>query len=127
MKNEHTKSQKQTEAEDRALKERLGRLSEGLAKRRQKKAAEFVPVAKFGPDMARALSLGAEFIGAILLGGALGLGFDYLVNSRPLGLILFLLLGFAGGVLIVIRGATKLSSGSAETSVETQSQEADGR
>lgn len=89
--------------------DRLARLAAALDARRSKSGASV----DFGfsgasPGLARALTLGTEFIGAILAGAGFGLGFDYLVGSRPLGLILFLLLGFAAGVLIVIRSAAKL-------------------
>jgi len=114
-------------AADKRLRERLGQLDTGLTQRRNKvKQTSFTPTTKFGPDMAKALSLGTEFMGAILLGGALGLGFDYVVNSRPLGLILFLLLGFAAGVLIVIRGASRLTTQS-NTTIEQISPETTGK
>ena len=97
--------------DEAALKERLTSLGASIASR--KKKPDGPPSFGLGgdtPGMAKAMTLGTEFIGAILLGCAIGLGIDYLVGSGPLGLILFLLLGFAAGVLVVIRGAAKLSS-----------------
>lgn len=93
------------------LTNRLSRLGETLATRKAKyQASAKVGSGVYSPGMAKALTLGTEFIGAILFGSAVGLGFDYLLGSRPLFLILFLLLGFAAGVFIVIRGAARLTA-----------------
>jgi ATP synthase protein I len=55
--------------------------------------------------IARGLRLSAELVGGVIVGAGLGLGLDYLLGSSPWGLFLFLLLGFAGGVLSVMRSA----------------------
>jgi ATP synthase protein I len=55
--------------------------------------------------MARGLRLSAELVGGVIVGAGLGLGLDYLLGSSPWGFIVFLLLGFAGGVLSVMRSA----------------------
>jgi ATP synthase protein I len=55
--------------------------------------------------MAQALRLAAEFVAGILLGGAIGWGFDRLFNTSPWGLIAFVLLGFAAGALNAARSA----------------------
>ena len=55
--------------------------------------------------IARGLRLSAELVGGVIVGAGLGLGLDYLLGSSPWGFIVFLLLGFAGGVLSVMRSA----------------------
>lgn len=57
------------------------------------------------PGMAMALRLGADFVAGVVIGGALGWGFDRLFGTSPWGLIVLLLLGFAAGVLSVLRTA----------------------
>jgi ATP synthase protein I len=55
--------------------------------------------------MARGLRLSAELVGGVIVGAGLGLGLDYLLGSSPWCFIVLLLLGFAGGVLSVMRSA----------------------
>ena len=54
-------------------------------------------------DLARGLKLSSEFIAGVVVGTLLGFAFDYLLGTAPLGLIVFLLLGFAAGVVNVMR------------------------
>jgi len=56
-------------------------------------------------DFGQAFRLATEFIAGILVGAAIGWGVDRLFGSSPWGLIVFLLLGFAAGVLNVLRSA----------------------
>ncbi|MGF7156873.1 AtpZ/AtpI family protein [Bartonella heixiaziensis] len=53
--------------------------------------------------VARAVKLSSEFLASIIVGVVLGLGFDKLVGSLPWGLVFFLFLGFAAGVLSILR------------------------
>ena len=59
--------------------------------------------------MALALRVASEFVSAILVGAAIGYGIDWLLGSSPWVMILFLLLGFAAGVLNVMRSADEFS------------------
>ncbi|WP_299811160.1 AtpZ/AtpI family protein [uncultured Roseibium sp.] len=52
---------------------------------------------------AHAMKLSSEFIAGILVGAGIGWVFDQWLGTSPLGLIVFLLLGFAAGVLNVLR------------------------
>lgn len=52
-----------------------------------------------------ALRLSSEFIAGIAVGAALGWFVDRFAGTSPWGLIVFLLLGFAAGVLNVLRSA----------------------
>jgi ATP synthase protein I len=55
--------------------------------------------------LARGLRLSAEFVAGILVGAGLGWLIDHLAGTSPWGLMLFLLLGFAAGVLNMMRAA----------------------
>jgi ATP synthase protein I len=55
--------------------------------------------------LGRALRLSAEMVGGVIVGAGLGLGLDYLLGTSPWAFIVLLLLGFAGGVLSVMRSA----------------------
>lgn len=54
-------------------------------------------------ELAQGLKLGAEFVSGILVGAGLGYVIDGWLDSSPFGLIIFLLLGFAAGVMNVLR------------------------
>jgi ATP synthase protein I len=60
--------------------------------------------------MARAYRLAAEFVAAILVGLGLGWGVDQLFGTTPWGMIILLLLGFAAGVLNVVRAAAEMNA-----------------
>ena len=93
------------------LDQRLERLSQALSDER--KARE--PVSRQRNSGAagygQALRMSSEFAAAVLVGAILGWGLDVVAGTSPFGLVVFLLLGFAAGVLNVIR-----SSGSLKTS-----------
>ena len=60
-------------------------------------------------ELAQGLKLGAEFVSGILVGAGLGYVLDGWLGSSPFGLIVFLLLGFAAGVLNVLRSIGKVA------------------
>jgi len=51
----------------------------------------------------QAVRLSGEFLAGVIVGAALGLGFDQITGLTPWGLVVFLLLGFAAGVLNILR------------------------
>lgn len=53
----------------------------------------------------QAIKLSSEFVAAIAVGAGLGWLIDKVAGTSPWGLIVFLLLGFAAGVLNVLRSA----------------------
>ena len=55
--------------------------------------------------MAVGLRLSSELVAGVVVGAALGWGFDRLLSTSPWGLIVFLLLGFVAGVVSVMRTA----------------------
>lgn len=58
---------------------------------------------------AQAIKLSSEFLAGIVVGIVLGLGFDKLVGASPWGLIVCLFLGFAAGVLNVLRSVGRVA------------------
>ncbi|MGQ3674441.1 AtpZ/AtpI family protein [Xanthobacter sp. TB0139] len=54
---------------------------------------------------ALAFRLGAEFVSGTLVGALIGYGVDTLLSVSPWGLIFFTLVGFAAGVLNMMRAA----------------------
>ncbi|MGE0752936.1 MAG: AtpZ/AtpI family protein [Variibacter sp.] len=100
-------------AEEAALSARLRHLGEGLGRAGVGRPVEPPSGTRGQADpsaMARGLRLSAELVGGVIVGAGLGLGFDYLVGSSPWGFIVFLLFGFAGGVLTVMRSAGVIPS-----------------
>jgi len=55
--------------------------------------------------IARGFRLSAELIAGVLVGAGIGWLLDRWLGSSPLGMIVFLLLGFTAGVLNVMRAA----------------------
>ena len=57
----------------------------------------------------QAMKLSSEFIAGIAVGAGMGWGIDRFAGSSPWGLVVFLLLGFAAGVLNVLRSVGKVA------------------
>ena len=55
--------------------------------------------------MARGFRLSSELVAGVVVGAVIGWGFDRLLSTSPFGLILFFLLGFAAGVINLMRAA----------------------
>lgn len=88
-------------AEEAALSSRLDRLG---AKLEAHKAAEEAAKSRGQPSgFARATKIASEFVAGVIVGGGIGWGFDRAFGTAPWGMILFVLLGFAAGVLNVLR------------------------
>ena len=65
----------------------------------------------------RGFRLASEFVAAIVVGAALGWGVDRIFGTMPWGMIVLLLLGFAAGVLNVIRATAELNAAAAKLPV----------
>src|ERR1700726_76253 len=98
--------------DEAALSARLQRLGEGLGRQRAEDpsndAAENRAATASG--YARGFRLSSELVAGVLVGAGLGWGIDRLFGVAPWGLIVFLLLGFAAGVLNVMRSAGVVAS-----------------
>ena len=95
-----------------ALSARLARLGEGLARQR----AEQTPDVRSenrgatASGYARGFRLSSELVAGVIVGAGLGWFIDRWFGVAPWGLIVFLLLGFAAGVLNVMRSAGVVAS-----------------
>ena len=65
-----------------------------------------------GQGLARGMRLSAELVGGVLVGAGLGWIFDRALGTSPWGFIVFFLVGFAAGVVNVVRSAGAAPSGS---------------
>ena len=89
---------------DDALSQRLRDLDRRITQVKPEVEPEAEPQER-RKGMALAFRLSADFVAGVLVGAAIGWGLDWLLGSSPWGLIVFLLLGFAAGVLNVLRSA----------------------
>jgi ATP synthase protein I len=94
--------------DEAALSARLERLGEQLAHAQPSHRSESTAAQRSRSDssaMARGFRLSTELVAAVLVGAAIGWLIDRWLGISPWGMIVFLLLGFAAGVLNVIRAA----------------------
>jgi ATP synthase protein I len=94
-------------SEEAVLSARLKRLGERLGQH-PGRPVDNSPAAAPAADpsaMARGFRLSTELVAGVLVGAALGWLLDRWLGISPWGLIVFLLLGFAAGVLNVMRAA----------------------
>jgi ATP synthase protein I len=102
------------QAEEAALSARLRSLGERLDQIGPRSGAGSGPASRSGTDMsgfARGMRLSAELVGGVVIGFILGWLFDRWLGTSPWGLIVFLMLGFAAGVLNVMRSAGVVQGG----------------
>jgi ATP synthase protein I len=92
--------------------ERLQRLNAALdkAQRDRDAASAHGPRPGAGPGLGLAMRLASEFVVEILVGGAIGWVIDHFAGTSPWGLLVFLLLGFAAGVVSLLRGIGAMAS-----------------
>jgi ATP synthase protein I len=99
-----------------ALSARLQRLNEGLGQARDRGAAgrssdgSGAQRAATASGYAKGFRLSSELVAAVVVGAGIGWLIDRGLGISPWGLIVFLLLGFAAGVLNVMRSAGLIAS-----------------
>lgn len=94
--------------------ERLKRLEERL---QAAEAARTEPMPRLGAKFTQgslAWRMVTELVSGLLLGLAIGWGLDSLFGTLPVFLVLFVLLGFAAGVRVMLRTADEVRSKRAE-------------
>lgn len=62
--------------------------------------------------MARGLRIGTEFVAAVLVGAGIGYLIDLGLGTSPWGLLVLLVMGFAAGILNVIRVVAEMNAAS---------------
>src|SRR5205085_7412319 len=93
-------------AEEAALSARLQRLGERLKKKSSTRPDETESSPRSDPSaLARGFRLSSELVAGVLVGAFIGWALDRWLGISPLGMIVFLLLGFAAGVVNVVRAA----------------------
>jgi ATP synthase protein I len=98
--------------EEADLSARLQRLGERLDRQTgTRRQVESGPGSKSDPSaIARGFRLSIELVGGVAVGAFIGWALDRWLGISPWGMIVFLLLGFAAGVVNVMRAAG-ISSG----------------
>jgi Uncharacterized protein conserved in bacteria len=91
------------------LEQRRRKLEDALAARQSASNGEGGAQNTKGGGFGNAFKLSGEFIGGVVVGIGLGWFFDQLLGTTPWGLIVFLLLGFAAGVLNVLRATGRVA------------------
>jgi ATP synthase protein I len=81
----------------------LEKLAARVAEVRQERSEREPKVAIDRSGMSAGLRMASEFASAILVGGLLGYGVDFLLKTSPWGLLVGLALGFSAGTVNLIR------------------------
>ena len=99
--------------DEAALSARLQRLGEGLAQKRAADPSNDASEnrAATASGYAQGFRLSSELVAGVVVGAGLGWGIDRLFGISPWGLLFFLLLGFATGVLNVMRASASGQGG----------------
>ena len=96
---------------DTGLEQRLESLEARLNERRPraKEAGKEAGPVDARSGYAVAIRLSSGFISAILVGAGIGYLLDTFVGTTPWGMIVFLLIGFAAGIVNVLRSSGEMS------------------
>jgi ATP synthase protein I len=104
--------QRQMSPEEKAAFEgRISDLGQRLDKVKAQRASDAdadLDAEMRGRGMAYGLRMAAELVAAVIVGGAIGYGLDRWLGSTPWLFLLFFVLGFAAGVLNVVRAYEKM-------------------
>jgi len=98
----------QLPADEAALSARFQRLGERLGQVHPDRPSESNRGQSPSADssaIARGFRMSTELVAGVFVGAAIGLLLDYWLGISPWGLLVFLLLGFAAGVLNLMRAA----------------------
>jgi ATP synthase protein I len=107
--------------------ERLKRLEDRIDAAR---ASRVEPVSRVGAKYTQsslAWRMVTELVAGMLLGLGVGWGLDSLFGTRPVFLVLFVLLGFAAGIRVMLRTAAEVREGRAEGALMRPPQAANER
>lgn len=110
--NDRGPGKRQISPEDKAAFEgRISDLGQRLDKvkaQREADANSDLDAEMRGRGMAYGMRMAAELVAAVIVGGAIGYGLDRWLGSTPWLFLLFFVLGFAAGVLNVVRAYEKM-------------------
>jgi ATP synthase protein I len=85
-----------------------GRIARARAERSSEQAAPAQGQAGLS-GASRGYRLASEFVAAIVVGAGLGFGIDSIFSTRPWATVILLLLGFAAGVLNMVRATAEMN------------------
>jgi ATP synthase protein I len=102
-----TGPEKPPPADEAQLSTRLRRLGDELGREQARDAGNIHrgPAAGDASAFARGFRLSTELVAGVLVGAIIGFALDRGLGISPWGLIVFVLLGFAAGVVNVMRSA----------------------
>lgn len=110
--NDRSPSQRQMSREEKAAFEgRISDLGERLDKVKAQRQADTeagLDAEMRGRGMAYGMRMAAELVGAVIVGAFIGIGLDWLIGTKPWLFLLFFFLGFAAGVLNVVRAYERM-------------------
>lgn len=89
--------------------ERLSALEARLAQAKGKPAPEKTQTGKAFSQGEMAWRMVIELVSGMLLGLSIGYGLDYVFGTIPVFLVIFVLLGFAAGVRVMLRTAQSMN------------------
>ncbi len=90
---------------------RIADLDDKLGKVRAQRDAEAhadLDAEMRGRGMAYGMRMAAELVAAVIVGGIIGWGLDWVLGTKPWLFLLFFLLGFAAGILNVVRAYERM-------------------
>lgn len=96
-----------------SLKAKTGSLAERIRKARSDRSASEAARTMRQGEMTgagRGLRMASEIVAAVIVGAILGFGLDSLLGTRPLFLVVMFMVGFAAGVLNVVRAAADMNA-----------------
>jgi ATP synthase protein I len=95
--------------DEAALSARLQRLGDRLGRERrsENRDTDRESAGAEASGFARGMRLSTELVAGVIGGAAIGWALDRLLGTSPWGLTVFLLLGFAGGAVNLVRAANR--------------------
>ena len=92
---------------ERRISDLKGRLGKVRAQRDAEMHAD-ADAEMRGRGMAYGMRMAAELVAAVIVGGVIGWSLDWVLGSRPWLFLVFFLLGFAAGVVNVVRSYERM-------------------
>lgn len=105
---QHSKRDEDRAADLGTVKQRLEALEDRLKDVRDRRTAEEPSDRRRGQALGIAFRLSVEMVVGVAVGGVMGWYLDSWLGTRPLLLIVFLLLGSGAGILNAVRAAREL-------------------
>jgi len=99
-------------------KEQLAQLEARIKDAKQAQAPEKAHQDEHYSQAAMAWRMVIELVAGLAIGFGIGLGLDALFGTRPIMLVLFILLGFVAGVKTMLRSAKEIQSQMAAKAAE---------